>query len=270
MIKEVKFDGNTIDGVLVESVDSVAGGMQKVYTDHMIGSYTEALRSVYRYALNLVLHLKFYATDTKTHREVRNDFIKLINLSDIHEISFVLDNNTEIKANAVFFQLKGGYSASDKNLSEASMRVRLLEPLHTDYTSVDITPQAYGGIPIPTPVPASWQNLSSGGITITNNGNVPYFAKLKIYGEINQPAVFNLTKGESFYIDKYLNDGHYIDVYFYNGLHVIYDDNDDWEEYTRNPLIKIYPGDNEIAFAGISFNSNAKLTLSYAHFYNGV
>ena len=269
MIKQIKIDGQDLEGVIIEGIENVAGGRQTTYTDHLIGTYSDALRSIYIYSLDLNLQLRFIATSSKTHEEVRNDFIKLVNEKEIHDVTFVLDTK-EVSAHAVLYQLKGNYYPENVNISSARFRIRLLEPLHTAFTSIDIAPQSYSGWPIPSYVPLNWENLDSGGVTIYNNGNVPFFIQATIYGEITKPAIFNLTKGKSFFIDNTIQDGHFVDVWFANGLHVVLDNTEDWQGYTRNALIKVYPGENKVAFGGFDFNSNAKVTIKYADFYNGI
>ena len=102
------------------------------------------------------------------------------------------------------------------------------------------------GFSVPHKISWALGTLSGGQSTITNNGNMAWYPKVRVQN-CNTPTVGNDTTGESFTLN--MNVTSYVDIYWDDGLKVVDSAGESQLVNFEGELFKLAVGDNDINFS---------------------
>lgn len=112
----------------------------------------------------------------------------------------------------------------------------------------------------------SWmwtEDIVSGRVVLSNEGNAPSSALIRVDGPVTDPQVLHVGSGHVMAFDMRLGAGHYVTV---NGMtHEILVDGTDPARgrVVRREWSQVEPGENIWAFSASEYSNTARLTVSF-------
>jgi hypothetical protein len=142
-------------------------------------------------------------------------------------------------------------------------------PYFSDSTSqgLTLTPTAFGGAPVPFPVPFPIGGLPVVGY-INNTGDVLGYPSYTFSGQLVNPTITNLTTGQSFVINTTINAGSTLTAYHTNLGDFVLLDGGNAYQYFSGTFFTLVAGNNAFVISASGYDATGNVVITYTPSYS--
>ena len=271
MIKNLTIGGIQIDNyATITSVDGLAEWDHKIEAESIQWLPGGVFFSLEIGFWQVVVYLTITGNDYTDIANKRKAILQAIQKNKKHTVSFTTSDGRTFEGTAVVRPPTGGVSAERELLQTMALKILFLHPLKENETITSGMVQEGTGVTVPTAVPASFLTASSSNaVTITNDGNIPWYPEIVVQAPFQKLIIENQTNGQKLEVAYPLLSGTFtakIEDQEFKFLA----NNQDISQYVWGFLPQVEIGSNSFLIYGLGVDANTSFSIKSANFWYGI